>query len=197
MPSIRLCTLALAALLAAGAAPSASAQSLRELYEAARGYDATYLAARAQAQSAEFRTAQAEALARPSLALTGSATLSQLDPPSLPAGDSNSVQAALSGYSDMPMRRLARDYGCPYTINEVVLDKAYSENWILITNDKDFGEKIYRDKRPHHGVIFLRLQDERAVSKIDAIEKLLDRYEDQLAGAFVVVSETQVRFGHT
>ena len=76
-----------------------------------------------------------------------------------------------------------------------ILDKAYSENWILITNDKDFGEKVYREKRPHRGVIFLRLQDERAVSKIGVIEKLLDRYEDQLADAFVVVTETQVRFG--
>jgi nifR3 family TIM-barrel protein len=33
------------------------------------------------------------------------------------------VQAALSGYSDAAMRILAREYGCPYTINEVVLDK--------------------------------------------------------------------------
>ena len=76
-----------------------------------------------------------------------------------------------------------------------ILDKAYSENWILITNDKDFGEKVYRENKSHHGVIFLRLQDERAASKIDAIKKLLDGYEDQLADAFVVVTETQVRFG--
>lgn len=34
------------------------------------------------------------------------------------------VQAALSGYSDLPMRRLARRYGAPYTLNEVVLDKS-------------------------------------------------------------------------
>ena len=33
------------------------------------------------------------------------------------------VQAALSGYSDLPMRRLARRYGAPYTLHEVVLDK--------------------------------------------------------------------------
>ena len=37
--------------------------------------------------------------------------------------DAPMVQAALSGYSDLPMRRLAREYGCPYTLNEVVLDK--------------------------------------------------------------------------
>ena len=76
-----------------------------------------------------------------------------------------------------------------------ILDKAYSENWILITNDKDFGEKVYRDNKSHCGVIFLRLQDERAALKVDAIKKLLDGYEDHLADAFVVVTETQVRFG--
>ncbi len=38
-----------------------------------------------------------------------------------------------------------------------ILNKAYSENWILITNDKDFGEKVYRENKLHHGVIFLRV----------------------------------------
>ncbi len=33
------------------------------------------------------------------------------------------VQAALSGYSDLPMRRVARMHGAVYTLNEVVLDK--------------------------------------------------------------------------
>ena len=83
----------------------------------------------------------------------------------------------------------------PGMADDDILDKAYSEDWILITNDKDFGEKVYRDKQPHHGVVFLRLQDERAASKIGAIQKLLDGYEDQLADAFVVVTETLVRFG--
>jgi tRNA-dihydrouridine synthase B len=33
------------------------------------------------------------------------------------------VQAALSGYSDWPMRRIARRHGAPYTLCEVVLDQ--------------------------------------------------------------------------
>lgn len=41
--------------------------------------------------------------------------------------DAPFVQAALSGYSDAPMRRLARAYGCPYTINEVVLDRLVTQ----------------------------------------------------------------------
>jgi nifR3 family TIM-barrel protein len=41
--------------------------------------------------------------------------------------DAPFVQAALSGYSDASMRLLAREYGCPYTINEVVLDKLVAQ----------------------------------------------------------------------
>ncbi len=78
-----------------------------------------------------------------------------------------------------------------------ILDKANSEDWILITNDKDFGEMVYREKRLHHGVVFLRLEDERAVSKIKAIQSLLEDYVDQLIDRFVVVTESHVRIGHT
>lgn len=51
---------------------------------------------------------------------TGSSTGLRIGPLDL---DVPFVQAALSGYSDLPMRRLARRYGAPYTLNEVVLDK--------------------------------------------------------------------------
>ena len=33
------------------------------------------------------------------------------------------VQAALSGYTDWPMRRIARQLGAPYTLCEVLLDQ--------------------------------------------------------------------------
>ena len=75
-----------------------------------------------------------------------------------------------------------------------VLAKAAAENWILITNDKDFGEKVFRDHRMHHGAILLRLSDERARSKVAAIEKLLQMHADRIADRFVVVTESRVRF---
>ena len=78
--------------------------------------------------------------------------------------------------------------------DEDVIRKAFAENWILITNDKGFGEKVYRQQLPHHGVVLLRLDDERAVRKIEVLERLLNAYADQLAGCFVVAGETQVRF---
>lgn len=75
-----------------------------------------------------------------------------------------------------------------------VIQKAFDEAWVLITNDKDFGEKVYRDHRSHRGVIFLRLTDERAKNKIEVIRLLLESYSDRLPDQFVVVSESQVRF---
>jgi predicted nuclease of predicted toxin-antitoxin system len=78
--------------------------------------------------------------------------------------------------------------------DDAVIQKAYAEGWILLTNDKDFGEKVYRERRPHKGVVLLRLEDERAASKIRTIQHLLRHHADQLAGNFVVVTERQVRF---
>jgi len=78
--------------------------------------------------------------------------------------------------------------------DEDIIQKAASENWIIITNDKDFGDKVYREGRLHRGVILLRLSDESSVSKIQVISRLLENYIDRLSDSFVVVTENQVRF---
>lgn len=78
--------------------------------------------------------------------------------------------------------------------DEDILSKAFQEDWILITNDKGFGTQIYRERRPHKGVVFLRLQDERAPVKLAVLRTLLGEHASRLAGQFVVVSETHVRF---
>jgi outer membrane protein len=96
---------ALLGLIASGA----QAQSLQELYEAARAYDASYLASRAAADSVQYRLTQAQALKKPTLGLGSSVTHSQVDPPTVyastaagqvkVAGDrvgSTTVQAGLS-----------------------------------------------------------------------------------------------------
>jgi len=78
--------------------------------------------------------------------------------------------------------------------DDKIIQKAHDENWILITNDKDFGEKVYRERRPHRGVIFMRLEDERAANKIEVLRRLLEGYADRLADRFVVATDTRVRF---
>ena len=78
--------------------------------------------------------------------------------------------------------------------DDYLIGKAYAERWVLITNDKDFGEKVYRERRPHHGVIFIRLKDEGPTNKIEVMRRLLAGYPDRLADNFVVVTESRVRF---
>jgi predicted nuclease of predicted toxin-antitoxin system len=78
--------------------------------------------------------------------------------------------------------------------DEEILRKAFEEDWILVTNDKDFGAKVYREQHPHRGVVFLRLDDERNPAKIETLRRLLEQYSDQLRGNFVVVTEKGVRF---
>ncbi|CAN5549477.1 hypothetical protein BH10ACI1_BH10ACI1_34670 [soil metagenome] len=77
--------------------------------------------------------------------------------------------------------------------DDEVLTKASDENWILITNDKDFGEMIFREQRVHHGIIFLWLDDERAANKIKVLEQLIENYAEKLPEKFVTVTETKVR----
>jgi outer membrane protein len=90
----RLAPLALAALFATAMPGLAAAQSLQELYDAARGFDATYLAARANAASAEFRAEQSYALARPSAAMTAGISGAVTDTPTLPSAKTGTTASA-------------------------------------------------------------------------------------------------------
>jgi outer membrane protein len=94
LPTPRLRPLLLALGLMAAAA-TAQAQSLKELYDAARAYDATYLASRALADSAQYRLAQSYSLRRPQVRLNGTVGHSETDPVTGSIVGGNSQQAAV------------------------------------------------------------------------------------------------------
>ena len=77
--------------------------------------------------------------------------------------------------------------------DEALLKIAYENNCILITNDKDFGELIYRQNFPHHGIILLRLDDERPVNKIKILSKIIEKYASSLENHFIVATEKMIR----
>jgi outer membrane protein len=88
--------------LAAAASP-AQAQSLKELYDAARAYDASYLSALALADSAQYRVEQVHALRRPYVALNVNAARSISDNPVSSARYSatNAIGPALQGQQSL------------------------------------------------------------------------------------------------
>ena len=78
--------------------------------------------------------------------------------------------------------------------DDSVIARAVSEDRVLITNDKDFGENVYREKHIHKGIVLLRLPDENASSKVAAVRGLVEFHIGRLEGSFVVVTDKQVRF---
>jgi len=77
--------------------------------------------------------------------------------------------------------------------DETVLARACLADRIIITDDKDFGEYVFRDRLAHKGVVLLRLEDLRSPNKIAALRRLLSSYADQLTGRFAVVTESSIR----
>ena len=91
----RLAPVALALALAGW--QSARAEDLVELYNAARGFDATYLSARAQAESVEYTLERTRALQRLGVNATASGTHTEAKSPlSTDYGDTNNVSAQIN-----------------------------------------------------------------------------------------------------
>ena len=118
----QLTTATLAALLCG----AAHAQGLVELYEAARAYDATYLAARAQADAAEYRAAQADALALPTLSANLKGVGTQVDLPGGRSGDNNALQGGLNGR--MPLFNRANQATIEQAQRALIASKAELES---------------------------------------------------------------------
>jgi predicted nuclease of predicted toxin-antitoxin system len=77
--------------------------------------------------------------------------------------------------------------------DETILKKAFSEERIVITLDKDFGDMVFRMKLPHCGIILLRCGYCGPAKKISMMEKIFSRPELELPGSFIVVTETGIR----
>jgi len=75
-----------------------------------------------------------------------------------------------------------------------ILDIAGNENRILITNDKDFGELIYRSRLPHAGVLLFRLQETSGRS-ISSVEGCSAAPLDQ-SGPIKTPSDGRIPFGY-
>ena len=48
-------------------------------------------------------------------------------------------------------------------------------------------------RKPHKGVILLRLEDERSENKIGVLQRVLESYSDKLVNNFIIVTEKTVR----
>ena len=56
--------------------------------------------------------------------------------------------------------------------DEEVIQKAFEQDRILITNDKDFGAKIFRERKPHRRKLVKQVPGLPLKCKIDGVESL-------------------------
>jgi len=84
------------------------------------------------------------------------------------------------------------DYDCEM-LDEDLLNLANAEKRILITNDKDFGELTFLQKRISAGIILLRVRGQKAKDKVKLIKKLLQNYSDKVLYHFIVITKKKIR----
>ncbi len=77
--------------------------------------------------------------------------------------------------------------------DEEVLQIAEKENAIILTNDKDFGELVFRYSLKSRGVVLLRLGNLPLTDKIEKTIETIQTHEAELENAFTVISENSVR----
>lgn len=81
----------------------------------------------------------------------------------------------------------------PRMDDDKILNIAVSENRMVITMDKDFGELVYNSGLSHSGVLLLRLEDARSDEKVRTIETILTEYSDRLLNNFCVFQNGRLR----
>ena len=75
-----------------------------------------------------------------------------------------------------------------------ILSYANKTGRTVITEDKDFGELVYRFRLPVRGIILLRFGIDEAVLKTLHLRSLITRMSDRLVGNFVVLDADKTRF---
>ena len=78
---------------------------------------------------------------------------------------------------------------CYGITDEEILKISNLESRILLTNDKDFGELIFLQKRLSSGILLIRSSLETSEAKVKLVKEILKEIGDKLEGNFVVVSE--------
>lgn len=74
-----------------------------------------------------------------------------------------------------------------------VLETAIQNDALLITEDKDFGELVYRLRLPHCGIFLLRLAGVETSKKCSLVEFVLRENESTLKNKFSVLDEDKLR----
>jgi len=77
-----------------------------------------------------------------------------------------------------------------------LIDQAYGERRILLTEDKDFGWLVYVSHVDASGVILIRFPGNARQSLVQTIRQMVKEQGERLLKAFVVVQPGHIRISH-
>ncbi len=75
--------------------------------------------------------------------------------------------------------------------DEVVLKLAHENSALLLTEDKDFGELVFRLQMPHSGILLIKIED--AQQKIPLVIETVTRNLQEMIGKFSVIDGNKLR----
>jgi predicted nuclease of predicted toxin-antitoxin system len=74
-----------------------------------------------------------------------------------------------------------------------VIDLALREKRLLLTEDKDFGDLVFRREHAVPGVVLMRITPENPGLKAMRLAAAIDRYGEELFGRYMVIDEVRFR----
>jgi predicted nuclease of predicted toxin-antitoxin system len=81
----------------------------------------------------------------------------------------------------------------PSISDNKVLNISNEQNALLITEDKDFGELVFRFQLPHKGILLVRMIDAKSTEKAEAVLKVLREYYNEMIENFSVLDKNKLR----
>lgn len=73
------------------------------------------------------------------------------------------------------------------------MNRANSEERLLLTEDKDFGDLVFRHGRAVPGLVLLRIQPSRRLRKGPRLLAGIDRFGINLFGRYTVIEDARFR----
>ncbi|MFC6222841.1 DUF5615 family PIN-like protein [Hymenobacter artigasi] len=106
------------------------------------------------------------------------------------AGVGTSVERLLRemGYATVAVRDVD-----PHLPDVEVLALARQHTAIVITMDKDFGDLIFKEHQPHHGILLLRLEEATGPERAAVVQLILEQHAAELPGRFAVFQNDRLR----
>jgi len=74
-----------------------------------------------------------------------------------------------------------------------LLTEAKADGLVILTEDKDFGDLIFRDMRGSHGVGLLRMEQLSVPLRLSRLQVVWPAVETAMPGSFLVVTEKHMR----